>query len=204
MLTTRLRALPATPPPRTHPIPEPSDPNEPTHPAPPSNEKSSSFSPFGLFTKPAYASYHQELVNHFFELSESQLRRVLGRGERERVVKKYLQEFGDQWRGQGMSFDYAIGLSISENPELSQQGDVELASWFWRYFFNDRGLPPPAPGLGDMGELSSYAEKELEMLGQIEKIIRFVRREMARLDQISHRDVVDGNIGRWGTVEEAS
>lgn len=44
--------------------------------------------------------------------------------------------------------------------------------------------------------------KELEMAEQVEVIVRFIRREMARLDKISDRDVIAGNVGMFGKVRE--
>ena len=198
ILTPRLRALPASAPAHSHPIPEHATPDAPTHsPAP----TSSSGMP-NLLAKPLYDGYISELVNHFFELAESQMRRVLGRGERERIVKKYMGEMGEQWRGAGAGLDYALGLQTSSNPEEFSRSDAELASWLWRNLFAARGLGAPAPGLVDPSMRDEFGAKEVELPEQLDLVVKFIRREMERLDRISHQDVIDGNIGTWGAVQD--
>ncbi|OCF32284.1 hypothetical protein I316_05952 [Kwoniella heveanensis BCC8398] len=58
-------------------------------------------------------------------------------------------------------------------------------------------------GTGDLvypeGE-EMKAGKDLEMAEQIELIVRFMRRELHRLDGISDRDVIAGNVGFFGKV----
>ncbi|WVQ94636.1 hypothetical protein IAU59_001716 [Kwoniella sp. CBS 9459] len=58
-------------------------------------------------------------------------------------------------------------------------------------------------GTGDLvypeGE-EMKAGKDLEMAEQIELIVRFMRRELHRLDGISDRDVIAGNVGFFGRV----
>ncbi|WVF66979.1 hypothetical protein IAT40_001722 [Kwoniella sp. CBS 6097] len=58
-------------------------------------------------------------------------------------------------------------------------------------------------GTGDLvypeGE-EMKAGKDLEMAEQIELIVRFMRRELHRLDGISDRDVIGGNVGFFGKV----
>jgi cytochrome b pre-mRNA-processing protein 3 len=156
-----------------------------------------------ILVKPHYDSYPAEFINHFFELAESQMRRVLGRGERERVVTKYMSEMAEQWRGAGVGLDYVLGLQSSSQPADVELADAELASWIWRNLFGSRGLGAPAPGLVDPSMADEFGIKEVEMTEQLEQVIRFVRKEMARLDRVSHRDVLDGNIGRWGSVKDA-
>lgn len=128
------------------------------------------------------------------------MRRVLGRGERERIIKKYMAEMGEQWKGAGVGLDYAMGLSNSANPEESSRADAELASWVWRNLFGARGLGAPA-GMVDPS-VDELWLKEVDMAEQLELVVRFIRREQARLDGISHRDVLDANIGSWGCVRE--
>ena len=205
ILTPRIRALPAAAPSHQHPIPEPAVPTPPTlSPAAstsaPAPASSSPLPTVSILSKPNYEAYHSELVNHFFELAESQMRRVLGRGERERVIKKYMGEMAEQWRGAGVGMDYAMGLQHSSNPEDLSRADAELASWIWRNLFGARGLGAPAPGLLDPSMMEEFGTGEVEMPEQLEQVIRFVRREMSRLDQVSHRDVLDGAIGHWGSV----
>jgi hypothetical protein len=209
ILLPRLRALPAASPSTSHPIPEPLDPSEPHTPptttttttpsdAAPSNSTSSA-SGAPIIGKPDYESYPTEFLTHFFELAESEMRKVLGRGEKERVVRKYMDEMGTQWKGAGVGLDYVIGLTLSELPEERAKADAELVSWVWRNLYASRGLTPTpasADGLGAEGEV------DRKMLEQLEQIARFVRREMQRLDRVEDADVLSGNIGHWGSVRE--
>jgi hypothetical protein len=127
-------------------------------------------------------------------MAESEMRQVLGRGERERVVRKYMDEMGEQWKGAGVGLDYALGLTASEELAEREKADAELASWVWRNLFASRGLTagPPLP--------EGQAEVDGDMAEQLEKVVRFVRREMSRLDALSDEDVMNGNIGAWGTA----
>lgn len=145
--------------------------------------------------KPGYETYPTELLSHFFELAESQMRIVLGRGERERVIRKYMEEMGEQWKGAGAGLDYVLGLGISEDPSEYTRSDSELASWAWRNLFASRGLTDPNPPL-------AAPIDEMEFIEELEKVVRFVRRELSRLDAISDQDVLYGNIGEWGRVDQ--
>lgn len=176
----RLRALRASRP-DASPIPEPLEPGVPADPAPAPSS--------GFTLRPAHETYPTEFLNHFFELAESQMRIVLGRGERERVIRKYMDEMGEQWKGAGLGLDFVLGLGISEDPAERRLSDSELASWAWRNLFQSKGA---TPGEGD----------ELAFAAQLDKVVRFVRRELARLDRISDADVLDGNIGEWGRVDQ--
>jgi hypothetical protein len=143
--------------------------------------------------KPVHEAYPTELLSHFFELAESQMRMVLGRTERERVIRKYMDEMGEQWKGAGTGLDYVLGLGLSSVPAEVERADAELASWIWRNLFASRGLAPgPYPQPVD----------ELQFIPQLNLVVRFVRRELARLDAISDEDVIAGNIGKWGRVEQ--
>ncbi|BEJ12792.1 hypothetical protein CspHIS471_0212520 [Cutaneotrichosporon sp. HIS471] len=180
ILVVRLRALRSSRP-DTSPIPEPLEPGPPTHTGP----SSSNFT----IGKPAHETYPTEFLNHFFELAESQMRIVLGKGERERVIRKYMDEMGEQWKGAGLGLDYILGLSISDDKAERALSDPELASWVWRNLFQSKGV---APGEGD----------ELAFPPHLDKVVFFVRRELARLGEISDADVLDGNIGEWGPVNQ--
>ncbi|TXT10929.1 hypothetical protein VHUM_01680 [Vanrija humicola] len=191
LLVVRLRALPASAHgAATHPIPEPLDSSAPQQPASHVHPASSGLQ----LGKASHETYPLELLNHFFELAESQMRMVLGKGERERVITKYMDEMGEQWKGASTGLDYIIGLGLSESAEEAASADVELASWAWRNLFASRGLTPPtgeaAPG------------DELAFITQLELVVRFVRRELSRLDAVSDEDVLNGNIGAWGRVEQ--
>jgi len=168
------------------------DPGEPTH--APSATGAPSTAGMPKLIKPAHESYPTELLSHFFELAESQMRMVLGRSERERVIRKYMDEMGEQWKGAGTGLDYVLGLGISEFEGDVNRADSELASWVWRNLFASRGLAAPA-------DAQSTAD-ELKFIPQLELVVRFVRRELARLDKISDEDVLAGNIGQWGKVEQ--
>lgn len=159
------------------------EPGAPTH-----TESSPPSKGFSL-GRPAHETYPTEFLSHFFELAESQMRIVLGKGERERVIRKYMDEMGEQWKGAGLGLDFILGLSISADPAEQRLSDAELASWAWRNLFQSKGT---TPGEGD----------ELAFAFQLDKVVRFVRRELARLDQISDADVLDGNIGQWGAVDQ--
>lgn len=189
LLVTRLRALRSSANPHS-PLPESMDPGEPTH--APSGTGLPSTAGMSLL-KPAHEAYPTELLSHFFELAESQMRMVLGRSERERVIRKYMEEMGEQWKGAGTGLDYVLGLGISEFEGDRNRADSELASWVWRNLFASRGLAP--------ANLPNAAD-ELQFIPQLELVVRFVRRELARLDSLSDEDVLAGNIGHWGKVEQ--
>lgn len=184
ILMPRLRALPASEVLPPHPIPEPISTTPPQGIETPSSSTS-------ILTKPTYEAYPTETLNHFFEMAESQMRVVLGKGERERVVRKYMDEMGEQWKGAGVGLDYVLGLTLSEKQEDRIKADQELASWVWRNLFQGKGL-------GKDG-----GAEEVDMAEQLEQVVRFIRKEMARLDRIEDADVVAGNIGRWSMVKEA-
>ena len=129
------------------------------------------------------------------------MRRVLGRNERERVVQKYLREMAEQYRGTSVGMDVIMGLGMSNEPLEREQADSELASWLWRNLFAGRGLGPPSPEFVAEDEVEAYSLTELFMVEQLNTMVHFVRREMARLDGLSDRDVLDGNIGEWGVVK---
>ncbi|KAL1410354.1 Serine carboxypeptidase 3 [Vanrija albida] len=188
LLVIRLRALPAGGHGAAkHPIPEPLDSSAPQQPASHSHP-----APTGIHLgKAAHETYPTELLSHFFELAESQMRMVLGKGERESVIKKYMEEMGEQWKGASAGLDYVVGLGLSEGAEEAASSDVELASWAWRNLFASRGLTAPVEG-GD----------ELAFVTQLELVVRFVRRELSRLDAVSDEDVLNGNIGDWGRLEQ--
>jgi len=184
ILLPRLRVLPASEQLPPHSIPEPVSVSPPQNVDTPSSSTS-------ILTKPDYDVYVTELLNHFFEMAESQMRVVLGKGERERVVRKYMDEMGTQWKGAGVGLDYIMGLSMSEVAEDRAKADEELASWVWRNLFQGKGLGKEV-GMEDAG-----------LAEQLEKVVRFIRKEQARLDQLHDADVVAGNIGKWSMVNES-
>jgi cytochrome b pre-mRNA-processing protein 3 len=173
-----------------------------------------------------YAAYQSELLNHFFELAESEMRRVLGRGERERVVRKYMDDMGQQWKGAGVGLDAIMGMGAKDSGS-----DVELAAWIWRNLFQAKSIlsVPPAPSeasrpgmtiapfvkaMGeatpvDIAEATNEALKkandfgpvagDLEFVETLETIVRFARREVNRLGRVSDEDVMQGEVGEWGS-----
>ena len=131
------------------------------------------------------------------------MRRVLGRGERERVVKKYMSEIGEQWKGAGVGMDFVLGLQSSEDGEMRNVSDVELASMLWRNLFGSKGLGAPTPGLVDPADISDgpFVSNDIDLPQHLETVVRFVRREMARLDTLEDADILKGDIGTWGLVK---
>ncbi|EIW66620.1 hypothetical protein TREMEDRAFT_65489 [Tremella mesenterica DSM 1558] len=184
ILLPRLRALPAHQAPPKTTIPEPLSPSSPSN-----TNTSSSEDPSGIsLSKPNYEAYPLELLNHFFEMAESEMRQVLGRGERERVVR--------------LAVDYILGLGQSDSVELRSKADLELAGWVWRNLFQSRGMSAPDGALTEVEKNPVEARLELLLPEQIELVVKFIRREMVRLDKISDVDVLAGNIGVWGKVKE--
>ncbi|ORY27475.1 hypothetical protein BCR39DRAFT_538185 [Naematelia encephala] len=210
IIIPRLRTLPASLPIPNSPIPESQEPSEPTNSSPTTSTSTTTTesstvptasSSVGYFSKPNYQIYPSELINHFFELAEAQMRKVLGRGERERVVKKYMQEMGEQWKGASVSLDYVLGLSISQDPALKELADPELAAWVWRNLFSSRGMPLAgalAPGPAEAGGYIGEA-KEIELTQSLGSIVYWIRKEMNRLEAISDEDVLTARIGAWGS-----
>ena len=204
MLIPRLRALPVNNRTSTHPIGEPADPLPPQEPRTPPESSpivTPSASSTSLFSKPTSSRYVTELINIFFELAESQMRRALGRNERERVIQKYLKEFGEQFKGTMVGMDFVLGMRFSQDAKERATTDAELASWLWRNLFASRGLGPPSPEFVAPDEVDAYSVTELYMVPQIETILLWMRQEMYRLDSLSDRDVLDGNIGSWANVK---
>ncbi|WWD05805.1 hypothetical protein V865_003888 [Kwoniella europaea PYCC6329] len=148
--------------------------------------------------------YQQVLLTHFFDIVENEIRLMLGvEITREGETMKRLREYQERGNFARMSLDYVLGLTKSEDPKDREIADGELASFIWRFIFARRGT-----GKNLEGELT-YPEgegmkkgKELEMAEQIETIVKFVRRELNRLDSISDRDVIAGNVGMFGGVRQ--
>jgi cytochrome b pre-mRNA-processing protein 3 len=151
------------------------------------------------------------------------MRLTLGEGERERVVKKYMKEMGEQWKGAGVGFDYAIAIG-QELPELSapprapgmDQGDVlggdsELAAWVWRNLFAARysDLPtdftPSAPSSSPTDSSPTDPASpitHLKLPTHLSAVVTFIRKELHRLDQLENEDIMQGRIGEFGRVKE--
>ncbi|KAJ9110717.1 hypothetical protein QFC22_006695 [Naganishia vaughanmartiniae] len=155
---------------------------------------------------PVAQTYQTEILTHFFSLAENQMRLTLGKNVHERVIRGYMKDMGEQWKGAGVTFDYAIargqtGLPPSEGSALEGNGgDAELAGWVWRNLFAARGsdaVPPPpaAPEEGpDM--------KALEFAVQLGEIVQWIRRELYRIEALSDADVLEGRIGEFSVVAE--
>jgi len=147
--------------------------------------------------------YQTELLNHFFALAETQMRVTLGEGERERVVKKYMQEMGEQWKGASVGFDYAVacGQAAAMEGKEAQKvgGDAEMASWVWRNLFGARGAP-----LGALTRSSANSRDvtDLKLAADLASVVAFIRRELYRFDQLTDEQVMSGEVGEFGAVKE--
>ncbi|WWC87808.1 uncharacterized protein L201_002700 [Kwoniella dendrophila CBS 6074] len=148
--------------------------------------------------------YQQTLLTHFFNIVENEIRLMLGvEITRETETMKRLREYQERGNFARMSLDYVLGLTKSDDKKDNEISDSELSSFIWRFIFARRGT-----GKNLQGELvypqneSMKKGKELEMSEQIEQIVKFVRRELQRLDQISDRDVIAGNVGMFGPVRQ--
>ncbi|CAE6471449.1 unnamed protein product [Rhizoctonia solani] len=132
-------------------------------------------------------TYQAELVNHFFLDIEHRMRAVLGPKVPERIVKGYLNEMRDQWRGGGVAFD----LGIIDT-------DATLAGMIWRNLFASRGAPPPQQDGKEKIVLANA--QDIELPSTLYRFVVYVRRELKRLEEISDEDIKLGQIGEWGTV----
>jgi hypothetical protein len=135
---------------------------------------------------------------------------TLGESERERVVRKYMQEMGEQWKGASVGFDYAVARGQSavvegRESELDEAeaegGDAEMASWVWRNLFGARGAPI---GASTASSANLPDITELKLAGQLAKVVGFIRREMYRLDQLTDEQLIQGESGEFGAVDEAA
>ncbi|WWC60229.1 uncharacterized protein I303_102795 [Kwoniella dejecticola CBS 10117] len=148
--------------------------------------------------------YQQTLLTHFFNIVENEIRLMLGvEITREGETMKRLREYQERGNFARISLDYVLGLTKSDEPKDREIADAELASFVWRFIFARRGT-----GKNLQGELvypegeGMKRDKELEMSEQIEQIVKFIRREVARLDTISDRDVIAGNVGLFSKVRQ--
>ncbi|KAF8753816.1 Ribosomal protein S3 [Rhizoctonia solani] len=126
-------------------------------------------------------TYQAELINHFFLDIEHRMRAVLGPKVPERIVKGYLNEMRDQWRGGGVAFD----LGIIDT-------DATLAGMIWRNLFASRD--------GKERRVLLASAQDIELPSSLYKFVVHVRRELKRLEGISDEDIKLGHIGEWGTV----
>ncbi|CAE6537177.1 unnamed protein product [Rhizoctonia solani] len=133
-------------------------------------------------------AYQAELVNHFFLDIEHRMRTVLGHKVPERIVKGYMNEMRDQWRGGSVAFDLGI-----------VDTDATLAGMIWRNLFASRGSPPP-PTENKEKKLVLANAQEIELPSTLYKFVVHVRRELKRLEDIPDEEVKLGRIGEWGTV----
>lgn len=154
------------------------------------------------------------------------MRLTLGQGEKERVVRKYMGEMGQQWKGAGISFDYALARGQKDlpvEPEVDSNGnerlevnipqdgaDAELAGWVWRNLLNAKGAPGPYQPPSSTSSTSNSTEEHmqdsdlepLEMAIRLEEITDFIRREVARLENIPDKEIMNGDVGQFGLVRE--
>lgn len=113
----------------------------------------------------------------------------------ERLVKGYMNEMRDQWRGGGVAFDLGIIGS-----------DATLAGMIWRNLFASRGaLPAPtagklAEGVGASEKLVVGGAEDAGLPPLLYQFVAYARRELVRLESIPDKDIAYGRIGQWGTV----
>ncbi|KAG9081908.1 Protein cbp3, mitochondrial [Ceratobasidium sp. 370] len=140
-------------------------------------------------------AYQAEIINHFFLDIEHQMRAVLGPKVPERIVKGYMKEMRDQWRGGGVAFDLGVVGS-----------DATLAGMIWRNLFASRGALPstsesqPGSESAGGGKLIIGSAENAGLPPILYQFVGYVRREMARLEAIPDKEVAYGRIGEWGTV----
>ncbi|KAG8725205.1 Protein cbp3, mitochondrial [Ceratobasidium sp. 395] len=136
-------------------------------------------------------AYQAELINHFFLDIEHRMRAVLGPKVPERIVRGYMKEMRDQWRGGGAAFDLGIA-----GP------DATLAGMIWRNLFASRGALPSTPQPDDSGKrkLVIAGAEDAALPPILYQFVGYARREIARLEAIPDKEVAYGRIGDWGTV----
>lgn len=138
--------------------------------------------------EPPYGKlYTQELINHFFIDIESKIRNNFNITQ-ERTIKTYLVAYLEMWRGSGVAYDEGL-----------IRGDCELGAAFWRNIFNGRGVQEEIDS-GDM-EMSPSGRSVRQMEGrhgeemeigipiQLEKLVKYTRKELLRLQDLDD-DVV--------------
>ncbi|WVR03877.1 hypothetical protein IAU60_000876 [Kwoniella sp. DSM 27419] len=148
--------------------------------------------------------YQQMLLTHYYNIVENEIRLMLGvEITRETETMKRLREYQERGNFARIGLDYVLALQSSDDPEDRGRADAELASWVWRLIFGRRGTGEKGAGELVYPEGEAMKEgKDIEMAEQIEVIVRFMRREMKRLDDISDRDVIAGNVGSFGSVRD--
>ncbi|KAK8861507.1 hypothetical protein IAR55_002328 [Kwoniella newhampshirensis] len=146
--------------------------------------------------------YQQMLLTHFFNIVENEIRLMLGAEvSRDSAIRRRMVEYSQRWQIAQMTLDYSLGLSKSTQVEEREGADAELASWVWRLIFGGRGSGENGQGDLVYPEGEGMVEgKELQMAEQIDTIVKFMRRELKRLESIDDRDVIAGNVGRFGKV----
>lgn len=147
------------------------------------------------------------------------MRMTLGERERERVVRGYMKEMGEQWKGAGVGFDYALargqgglphvsgsGAGVGVGDGFENGGDGEMAAWVWRNLFAARGSEGSALSSSNSPTESdtehSLSLKHLKLSIQLNQIVQFIRRELYRLENVGDEEVVNGRIGEFGRVRE--
>lgn len=110
--------------------------------------------------------YQRELLAHFFSLLETRMRRTLGPRTPERLIKKYIQDFGEQYKGCQFSFDQGIAGT-----------DHDLAGYVWRNIFAGRGIDKGTYGIKiPHGESSKRVVKSFK-IGRPDGMGGFIREE---------------------------
>lgn len=121
---------------------------------------------------------------------------------------------GDVFRAQ---YEDRTGAAevLGVHPDQLVGADTELAAWVWRNLFSARysDLPaeytpaPPAASADDNKTNNSTDPwspmQNLALPVQLNLIVKFIRREMARLDKLTDEDVEQGRIGKFGSVRSS-
>ncbi|WVQ83602.1 hypothetical protein IAT38_005743 [Cryptococcus sp. DSM 104549] len=202
MTLIRLRALSNDIPNPLSPLPEPFLPSDPSYTTPPPSGPSLRDRWDALTSAPHDFKYREMLLTHFFNIVESEIRLMLGAEiTRDSAIKSRMIEYSNRWRVAQLGMDYALGLTASPDPAERGRADAELASWVWRTVYGRRGTGEKGEGDLSFPEGDSLDPKqEMKMMGQIELIVRFIRREQLRLANIDDRAVIAGNVGMFGPV----
>jgi hypothetical protein len=82
----------------------------------------------------------------------------------------------------------------------TEGGDAEMASWVWRNLFGARGAPIGAPARSSSAKSPDVTDLKLAV--NLAKAVAFIRREMYRFDQLTDEQVMSGEVGEFGGVED--
>ncbi|KZV88116.1 hypothetical protein EXIGLDRAFT_696951 [Exidia glandulosa HHB12029] len=163
----------------------------------------------------------QALVTNFFEDTEIRMRDALtfvpeGKTKPvappERVVKKYMNIYREQWNGLHFALDVALASPTN--------ADAELAATVWRNFLSGRGargidgleplgeedLPELETGKGSIkptadADPNVSLERYVEFPRLMFALSRYIRAETIRLADIPDHEIISGNLGEWRAID---